>query len=317
LNLSASYSHARALPDFGDLAGTRVSTPNVRVYDFATGSEQYVLRHEGGNPDLKSAGTRTISVRAQLQPIQDRDLSLSFDYSDLRLRNDASGALGPTPQVEAALPDRFSRDLTGTLTAFDSTPVNVARQHRRLLRSGINLTTALDDGEAAATPPAGDAAKLQIALYHTWTIGDEARIRPDSGVIDLLDGAAIGNRGGSSRHLVEGQFGYAGRRFGLRLTAQWRSRTHVEDLHLPDPAGHSLTISPALTLDARMFVNLKPLGEALGLPWLKGRLNLSVDNLLGSRTRIRDEDGGKVNYYQGSGESAGRTIRLSFRKVIR
>jgi hypothetical protein len=343
LNLSASYSHARDLPAFGDLAGTRVATPNVRTYDFVSGSEAYVLQQEGGNPDLKAAGTETVAMRAQYQPFADRDLSLSVDYSDQRLRNGASGTLGPTPQVETALPGRFTRDGTGALTAFDSTAVNITRQHRRQLRSGINLTSALDDEEPSATPAAGDADQLtaltpdvagndpgdpspppklevnqwQFALYHTWTIGDEARLRPGADVIDLLDGAAIGNRGGTSRHLVEGQFGFVTRRFGLRLAAQWRSRTRVDDLATMSPAGHRLTFSPVVTLDARMYVNLKPAGDALGLPWLKGRLNISVDNVLGTHSRIRDENGDKVSYYRGSEDTAGRTIRLSFRKVIR
>ncbi len=328
LNFSAAYSHARSLPGFSDLAGTRVSTPNVRAYDFVSGSEQFVLRHEGGNPDLKAAGVQTIALRAQWQPFADRDVALSADYSDQRLHDGSSGMLGPTPQVEAALPGRFARDLTGTLTAFDSTPVNVARQHRRQLRSGINLTRALDADEPAAPASEGDAEvlakprklavnQLQVALYHTWTLQDQARLRPGSDLIDLLDGAAIGNRGGTSRHVIEGQFGFASRRIGLRLAAQWASRTHVDDLAAPTPAGHRLTLSSGLTIDARLFVNLKSVGDALALPWLKGRLNLSVDNVLGTHSRIRDENGDKVNYYQGSGEASGRTIRLSIRKVIR
>ncbi len=113
------------------------------------------------------------------------------------------------------------------------------------------------------------------------------------------------------------QFGYATRRLGLRLSGRWDTPTQVKDTAaLTGSSGHSLIFHHGVTLDVRFYLNLKEVREAVGLPWLDGRLYLAVDNLLGSGTRIRDENGRNVDYYRSSGEDLGRSIRLSFRKFF-
>ncbi|RZJ82725.1 MAG: TonB-dependent receptor, partial [Brevundimonas sp.] len=47
-----------------------------------------------------------------------------------------------TPDLEAALPGRFTRDLAGNLTAIDSRPLNFERYQRQDLRTGLNYSRA-------------------------------------------------------------------------------------------------------------------------------------------------------------------------------
>jgi hypothetical protein len=314
LSFSLSYSRDRALPDFADLAETAVRTPAFRVYDFADGATRLVERLDGGNPRLRPPDTRSYALRLQFRPRGAGMPSLSVDYGDLARRGGSGERPGVTPQIEAAFPERFARDAAGRLTGIDRRPIDLARQQRRELRWGLNLAAAPG---AAAVPPAGaipPAAprRLQIALYHTVTLHDVAVLRPGAPRADLLRGAAIGERGGTSRHRIEAQVGYAAGHHGVRLAAGWRSPSQVRG----GAAGPALHFRHGVRLDLRAYLDLRPVREALGLRWLQGRLHLVVDNLLGDGLRIRDRQGRRVAPDRGSDDGFGRSLRLSFRKAF-
>lgn len=299
LSFSASYSAEQALPEFADLADLTLLTPNTLIYDFEAGASAYAGQREGGYPALHPSSTRTLALRLQYKPFASRDLAITADFTDLAIRDGVSGPLGATPQVEAAFPERFARNGLGALTAFDARPLNLAREDRSVLRWGVNWTEPLEPG-----------AQVQFAAFHSWTSGDKAVLRAGSPAIDLLHGAAIGNLGGTSRHRIELQLAYAGPDAGVRLAGDWSSPTTVAG-----PA-HSLHFRPGFDIGLRLFLNLKALREKLGLDWATGRIYLSFDNLLGTRTRITDEGGRAVDYYRGEEEDTGRTVRLSFRKFF-
>jgi hypothetical protein len=298
LSFSASYSDEQALPDFADLADLPPLTPNTLIYDFGTGGSVYAGQLEGGNPALQPSSTRTLALRAQYQPFPTRDLALTAEFTDLSIRNGVSEPLGPTPQVEAAFSQRFLRDGRGVLTAFDSRPLNLARQDRSVLRWGANWTEPLEPG-----------AQVQLAAFHSWTLKDDAVLRAGLPEIDLLDGGGIGTLGGTSRHRIELQLAYASPDAGVRLTGDWSSPTMVAG------SAHRLRFRPGFDLGLRLFLNLKSLRDRLG-DWATGRIYLSFDNFLGGRTRITDEAGRTVDFYRGDEEESGRTVRLSFRKFF-
>jgi hypothetical protein len=318
VSFGVSYNREHSLPEFSDLAGLQLLTPNVRVYDFVSGTARYVDRLEGGNPRLRPPSARSYSLHLQYRPWPTQDLAVSLDYTDIALRHGVSGPLGPTPQVEAAFPERFERDGSGMLRRFDRRPLNVAREDRRQLRWGINLAAPTG---SSAKPSSGDktgghapaGGRVQIALYHRWTLEDAAVLRVGSPRVDLLHGAAIGDRGGASQHRLETQLSYANRRFALRFSGNWDSPSEVRG---SAPGDHRLHFRHGLKLDMRAYLNLEGIGDRLGIRWIDGWINLAVDNLLGGKTRIRDESGRTVRYYRGVDDDGGRAIRMSFRQIF-
>lgn len=330
---SATWAQSRKRPGFGTLAQVPLSTPNVRVYDYLAGRQPYIDLVTGGNPALRDVREDRLDMRLTLKPFTARNITASLEYSDRKDRNRVSGLLEPTPSVEAAFAGRFERDGQGNLVAFDARPVSMARGRTRVLRSGLNMTVPLGAATAAAAtgrdkaqdaPPtaaelAGKPARLpppgqfQVALYHTYTLRDDVLLAEGQPWLDLLRGDGVSGLGGTPRHRLEMQAGYASRRFGLRLAGDWRSAMHIDGI----TSATGLRFASRFTLDARLFVNLRMLGAALGQDWIKGKLNLSVDNLLGTRNKIRDMTGETVRLYRDDSETSGRTMRLTFRKIFR
>lgn len=159
--------------------------------------------------------------------------------------------------------------------------------------------------------------RIQFALYHTVAFKDR-RVLADGGpVLDLLDGGAIGNGGGSPRHQVELQAGYSNNGLGARLSGNWQSTTRVNGGTAEAP--EALTFGSLATANLRLFADL---GQRLDLvrerPWLRGvRVSLYVNNLFNQRQEVRDATGVVPNRYQpGYLDPLGRTVRLSVRKLF-
>lgn len=305
LSFSLTWRDDRALPEFSDLADLPLLTPNWLTYDWAVGIAAYADRREGGNPALTPSSTRTLALRVRFEPVQTRDLALSLDLSDQAIRDGVGGPLGPTPQVEAAFPERFARDGAGLLAGFDARAANIAHEDRSVLRWGLNWNAPI--GRAA--PGSLEVPQMQLAAFHSWTLENKARLRPGSAEIDLLGGAAIGDSGGTSRHRIELQLAYASPDAGIRLTGDWRSATSVAG-----PGPHRLDFGRRFDLGLRLFLNLNAVRERIDLG--SGRIYLSFDNILGGRTRIRDAAGSAVDHYRGGDEETGSAVWLSFREFF-
>jgi iron complex outermembrane receptor protein len=162
--------------------------------------------------------------------------------------------------------------------------------------------------------------RLQLAVYHTWTFRDRIEVAPGLPVLDLLNGAAVGNGGGTPRHQLDVQAGLFKDGYGARLTATWQSGTVVRGA--PALAGANSTdlfFSPLATLNLRLFADL---GQQIPLvrkhPWVRGlRLSLSIDNLLDTRLRVRDATGATPLSYQPYYiDPVGRSIRFTIRKMF-
>jgi len=385
LDVIASVTDEDGAPSMQQLGDPVQVTPNVRVFDFIRGETVDIDRIEGGNPGLAADNRRVFKLGMNLKPFDEKDLNLSVNYTKSRILNPIASFPTATAEIEAAFPERFTRDANGQLLRIDSRPVNFARSDRQELRWGINFSKPIGPqpppggfrgrgGAAAgaaggATPgqSGGQAApggapqgggqgqgaaqggrrwqgggggggggfrggrggggfgggrggRIQLALYHNWRIEDRIQIREGLPELDLLNGSAVGSRGGQPRHELEFQAGIFKNGLGARLTGNWQSGTTVDGR--PDGLGGTtgdLRFSDFTTFNLRLFADL---GQQRGLvrkhPWLRGtRITLSVDNLLDSRLQVRDETGQTpLSFQPGFVDPLGRSVRLSVRKLF-
>lgn len=337
LNLVVSVTEEDGAPSIQQLNDPVVSTPNVSVFDFATGTSVGVTRIDGGNSSLKSDSRRVLKLGANFRPLDKTDLTLSANYT----RNEIDGAIASfpaiTPDLEAAMPERFTRDAAGRLISIDARPLNFAGSDREELRWGINYSRALGQlppggaqqgrGEGAgARGPGGGGPSfgagggprpgqglLQVSIYHTWRIEDRITLREGLPALDLLDGAAIGRRGGQPRHEVQVQAGYFKNGVGARLNGNWRASTWVNG----GVSGEDLFFSDLGIVNVTLFADLSTRqGWGKQHAWLRGaKVSVNVDNLFDNKQDVHDALGVTPQAYQSDYlDPVGRTLRLSLRK---
>lgn len=163
----------------------------------------------------------------------------------------------------------------------------------------------------------GGGGRVQFALYHTWHFTDRVVIADGGPVLDLLNGDATGNNGGSPRHEIEGQAGYSNNGLGARLSVNWQSGTRVNGGTAMAP--ETLNFGGLATANLRLFADL---GQRLDLvkahPWVRGmRVSLSVTNLFNQRQRVTDQTGEvPIGFQPAYLDPLGRTVRLSVRKLF-
>lgn len=316
LRIIASMIDEDGAPSLEQIGAPVLTTPNARLFDFAQGESLEVARIEGGNAALVADKRRVLKIAATWRPGWGRGLSLSANYVHARTNN-AVAALAVTPALEAAFPDRFVRDAAGMLTRFDARPVNVARDNREELRWGVNWLKAIG-GRAPVTGGVPGLRKnpdrLSFALYHTWRLRHDVRLRDGLPLLDLLNGDTMAMTGGDPRHEIEAQAGFARNGIGLRISANWRSATMVRGAGASD-----LSFGDLATANLRLFANLGQQAVLLRAhPWLDGvKLTLAVDNLFNARPRVTDAQGATPYVYQPALlDPLGRTIRISIRKTF-
>jgi iron complex outermembrane recepter protein len=158
----------------------------------------------------------------------------------------------------------------------------------------------------------GNEARLQLSAYHTWLFRDRLVLSPGRPALDLLGGDTLGGRP-QSRHQVEFNAGVVDNGVGLRASGEFQSAARVDGA---GTATGALRFGALATLDLRLFANLQ---QRLPLkPWARGtRVTLAVQNVLGTRQRVRDASGATPLAYQpGYLDPLGRTVTLSLRKVF-
>ncbi|KTW00954.1 TonB-dependent receptor [Sphingomonas yabuuchiae] len=355
ISFIASMTDEDGAPTVEQLGAPLVVTPNVRTLDFTRREAVDVTRVFGGNPALRPDNRHVTRLALNLQPLRATDFTVSINY--IRTRTDDPIAVFPiaTPDIEAALPDRFVRDSDGRLLRIDTRPLNFERSSQDQMRWGLNFTRplgavppglqnanvrvigggevglqgALPPGARVIRPEAGSAAarrvenltsRLIFSIYHTWRFRDEIIVREGAPVLDLLNGSAIDNRGGRPRHEVQAQAGAFKGGLGARITATWQSGTYVRGLAATaDGAAGNLRFSDYGRMDLELFANLADqFGGASAPGWLKGaRIGFNVDNLFNSRPAVRDDNGSTPFNVQPSFlEPLGRSLKFSLRKIF-
>ncbi|WP_106640142.1 TonB-dependent receptor plug domain-containing protein [Allosphingosinicella vermicomposti] len=267
----ASYTNEDGAPSIQQLGDPETLTPNVRVFDFTTGQTVDISRLDGGNPDLLSDNRRVWKLGLNVRPIKDTDLSVSADFIDSRTRNPIASFPTATPEIEAAFPDRFTRDAEGRLLRIDNRPVNFARADRQEIRWGINFSEALEP--SASERAAADARRAEFQARRD---ARQAASGQQGG-----DGAQAGQRprgpGGFGGGRGFGRGGGAEGRFNLSLYHTWRLKDEIEIgegipvLDLLDGSATGNRGGQARhAIEARAGISKNGLGARLNVNWQSG-----------------------------------------------
>lgn len=148
-----SYTDEEGAPTIQQLNDPVVTTPNSPVFDFRTGQTVLVNRIDGGNAGLNADNRHVWKVGLNFKPWSATDFSVSTNYTSTTIENAISAFPTITPDLEAALPSRFTRDAGGQLISIDARPLNYAETRREELRTGFNFSRAF----GTPTPPAAGA----------------------------------------------------------------------------------------------------------------------------------------------------------------
>lgn len=354
LNLNVSWADEQSPPSISQLNDPTISTPNVPVYDFRTGQSVNITRIEGGNAGLSEETKRVLKLGFNLTPLKDKDLRLTANYTRTEVEGSIAAFPTITPELEAALPERFTRDTDGNLLSIDARPLNFQKAEQQEIRWGLNFSTPFGKPDPAAAgrmgrgpggpgggpgaggpPPGGGGMRMggggrggrgaamqpgqgrfNVSLYHTYRIQDEITIRDGLPVLDLLDGAAIGSRGGQPRNEIQFQMGLFKSGMGGFLNANWKESTRINGGSSPND---DLTFSDLTTVNLNLFADLSSRQTWVAkYPWLKGaRVSVGVDNLFDQKLDVRNGLGVTPDAYQPDYlDPLGRTFRVSFRKIL-
>ncbi len=380
VSFTANWSDEQNAPSMSQLNDPTISTANVPVYDFLKGQSVNITRVDGGNPGLSGETKRVLKLGFNLTPLKDKDLRLTANYSRTEVEGSIAAFPTITPELEAALPERFTRDLDGNLVSIDARPLNFQKAEQQEIRWGLNFSTPFGKPDPAAAarmgqrgpggggpggarpagaspapgggpvvmrieggpPPGGGAGgpppgggmrmgggrggrgpamqpgqgRFNVSLYHTYRIQDEVTIRDGLPVLDLLDGAAIGSRGGQSRNEVQFQMGLFKSGMGGFLNANWKESTRINGGSTPDD---DLTFSDLTTVNLNLFADLSSRQTWVAkYPWLKGaRVSVGVDNIFDQKLDVRNGLGVTPDAYQPDYlDPLGRTFRVSLRKIL-
>lgn len=354
LNFNVSWADEQSPPSISQLNDPTISTPNVPVYDFRTGQSVNITRIEGGNAGLSEETKRVLKLGFNLTPLKDKDLRLTANYTRTEVEGSIAAFPTITPELEAALPERFTRDTDGNLLSIDARPLNFQSAEQQEIRWGLNFSTPFGKPDPAAAgrmgrgpggpgggpgaggpPPGGGGMRMggggrggrgaamqpgqgrfNVSLYHTYRIQDEITIRDGLPVLDLLDGAAIGARGGQSRNEVQFQMGLFKSGMGGFLNANWKESTRISGGSSPTD---DLTFSDLTTVNLNLFADLSSRQTWVAkYPWLKGaRVSIGIENLFDQRLDVRDGLGETPLSYQPDYlDPLGRTFRISLRKIL-
>ncbi|WP_428028220.1 TonB-dependent receptor domain-containing protein [Altererythrobacter sp.] len=162
LTLAATYIESEAAPSLSQLGNPQVQSFNVPVFDFVRGETVLATIISGGNPDLKSESRKDWKFSLNWELPFWENTRFSVDYVRNR-SNDVTGSLPlPTAEIEAAFPDRITRDASGRLILGDVRPVTFAATRAKRLSFGLvtrgSFGKARPQGMGAGGPPRDGAA---------------------------------------------------------------------------------------------------------------------------------------------------------------
>ena len=338
IRVTASYTREEGAPSISQLGDALTSTPNRRLFDFATGQTISATQVSGGNPNLRADERRVFRLGLRAEPFDEHDISFSAEFIQSEIDNPIVSFPSPSIEIEAAFPDRFDRDTLGALLVYDSRAINLEREERQEFRWGIRYTKSLETkrptrpggADASQRPPRGDGAnrgrrsgnpgdrggRLRLSLNHTWTLKDELTIAQGLAPIDYVGHSGAGRSGDGAEHQINLRASFSQRGFGSRLKVTWQEST----TSLPQNGVSEFSEDALLQVDADIFYTFNRRSPVVqNLPWLdNARIKLGIDNVFNERPSIRD-----VNGFIPAGQSAdeldplGRVVELEFRKLFR
>lgn len=215
LSLSANYSDEGKAPTISQLNDPTLATPNTPVFDFATGNTVEITQITGGDPNLKAEDSRVLKLGVNWQPFSERDLRLNLAYTRTETDNEISSFPAITPDLEAALPERFTRDADGNLLSIDARPLNFAKREQQDVQWGFTFSRPFGTPNPAAArggpggPRGGGPGGGQVMRFGGGGPGG-----PGGG------GGRMRGGGGSGMQPGQGLF-------NLSLTHTWRVQDEV------------------------------------------------------------------------------------------
>jgi iron complex outermembrane receptor protein len=143
ISLIWSVTDDRGAPTVQQLNNPLVVTPDVRVFDYTRATTADITRISGGNAALTADHRHVTKFGITLKPLPKIDLTFIANYTRTRTRNLVASFPAATAAIEAAYPDRFTRDPSGQLLSIDSRPIQFAREDRQQLRWGFNFSRTI------------------------------------------------------------------------------------------------------------------------------------------------------------------------------
>ena len=147
LSVLASVIGEEAAPSVQQLGDAVIVTPNVSVFDLTRGENVFVNRITGGNPNLAAEQRRDFKFSVNYRFGENPEFRLLGEYVRNRSQNVSSAFPLLTPEIEAAFPDRVTRDTAGNLVSIDARPVNFAEVRSERLRYGASLSGQIGGGD--------------------------------------------------------------------------------------------------------------------------------------------------------------------------
>ena len=157
ISLIASFTEDRSAPTVGQLSNPTVTTPDIRTFDYVRGTTVDISQVSGGNAALRADRRHVTKLGLTLKPFDKTDITFTANYIKSSIRDTIANFPEPTAAIEAAFPDRFTRDVSGNLTQVDARPINFERQERSELRWGFTFSKSIRS----------DNSKLMAAIRET------------------------------------------------------------------------------------------------------------------------------------------------------
>jgi iron complex outermembrane receptor protein len=158
LVFTASAIGEEAAPGITQLGNPVIITPDVTTFDFVNGQTVLAAITTGGNPALLAEKRRDIKLAVNYRPEWLDGFSFLGEYFRNNSDNVASSFPLLTPEIEAAFPDRVTRDASGQLVAIDRRPVNYANVSSEKIRYGIDFSKRFGERRGGGGPGRPDRA---------------------------------------------------------------------------------------------------------------------------------------------------------------
>jgi len=300
LRLRGSLEYAETAPSFDQLDAPVVTTVN-RIFDYTRQEIAEPVWITGGNPDLGRGSRQSLDLNALIRPFDDQTLSLKIGYRKRVAKGGVASFPELTPVIEAAFPERVTRDAQGRLVAVDARAINIAHDTDSALTTGI----ALRLGQGRRSTPDADPLQFSLSVNHRWQLKSELLTRPGVPPIDQL------SNGGQSRHSVSAQTTVGKDGIGASLNGNWSSATRIRS------GDDSFLSKPPVMLNLSIFVEPDRLSDELhdGALIDGFKISLDVRNVFNSYRRVTLGDGSiPPGYSRDEIDPLGRTVRLTLRK---
>lgn len=322
VQVNLGFSEEQSAPNANQIVDPTVLTPSVTVFDFATGQSVTVSRLEGGNRALANDRRRTLRAGVNLRPLG-RDggptrVTVNANYVRTHIDDPISNFPLITPALEAAFPERFTRNADGVLTAIDSRPLNFDAIDREEVRGGLNLTRFFGRRKPGAPkdakPDLKNAGQVQLSLNYVLRLRDETTLRQGLAPLDLLNGASTSRRG-QPREELNFRLNAFRQGVGVNLNGAWRGGSVID----AGPTSGALRFDDQTTVNLSAFYEVpRDLKAGPASTLLAGaRVTLAADNLFYSRPVVKDAKGATPQAYQPDYlDPLGRTVKLTLRKSL-